>query len=89
MRQRLEDLGRILEKCHEVLEYKIFEFPRFEDQFYEYFTPSNKELQFERMCDLKNCITTLERWVIDVIEIAEGADYLNDDLYKLIDNPIK
>lgn len=78
MRERIEDLGRILELLNVCLNHELFDLiscrtKDFEEEFQNY-SDQHKE---DVLNSLAYGITYLEEKLTECLEIAKGEDYLN------------
>lgn len=84
MRQRVEDLGRLLVMIDNILEDSLFENNLNKHNFCEYFLPRevlDKEEEydeyFDRLHKLRIGIEETKSKIYDCLSIAKGDDYLN------------
>jgi hypothetical protein len=84
MRNRLEDLGRLMVMLEEIEASKLFEDVSYQNDFVSHYFPademnkSENEIYIERLSDLRMAIDFVSDKLSECIVIARGHDDLND-----------
>lgn len=79
MRQRIEDLGRIMVMVKQLTDHELFdERPCRNKEFTEWFEEQTPEFKEEWLHQMVYRIANVEEKLYEIWEVATGQDYLND-----------
>lgn len=78
MRNRVEDIGRILILLEKVMDHSLFcESRMLPVDFSEWFYQQSREVQVKLLDGLAFGVDEVENQMMDILKIAKGEDYLN------------
>jgi len=85
MRERVEDLGRLLVMIDDILDNPLFRNSVYQKEMAAHLMSraalenEDNEMFVERASDLEDLIRTVKHRLYDCLEIAKGEDYLNNE----------
>lgn len=79
MRNRIEDLGRLMVKIEAIIDNDVFYNMRTKTEFMEFYSNGKEDdsILFDRIEKLCSSLAMMKDQLYDCLDIAKGEDYLN------------